>query len=281
MTFGVALAIVLLSFVVGITVARSPTVARNVETRTAYALVVTTFAFASFIGGVEALGWFELVGARDIVSPLHEALLLSGATAVLLIYRSRFGREPVNAPSTASASPGSTDRLDRAAWIALAAASLTLAITFITTVWQFPRGFEGTAYHLPMAVHIFRDHSLLPWDNYYPHTFPALASVFEAMFLYALPEKLASSTNFPFAPLLLAASYGSCRNIGADRSTAVIAACGILSIPVVAFGLFEAESDVIALSFICCAVEHVLPAFFAAPHTARSPRRLRRRSRSD
>ena len=225
--------------------------------RAALALLSVALAF-------ELLGVLELASGQRVVRPEYAALLLAAATCTLVILK-RLRPNPRDRAIGARFENRSA--LTLSARVALAVVACELAVTLGTTSSQYPRAFEGLAYHLPLAVHFVREHTLLPWDRFYPHTFPALASVVQGLFLFGLPERIASSANFVFAPVLLAGVYGTSRNLGAERTTAAIAACGMLSIPVIAFGLFEAGSDVAALSFVVAAL------FFATSDHYRLPLR--------
>jgi hypothetical protein len=117
----------------------------------------------------------------------------------------------------------------------------------------FPRGYEANAYHLPNAVNFFRDGSLRVWDSWYPHTFPANASLWDGFWLRLLPERLVSVVNLPFLGLCVLLLYRLCRFSGADPSAAGLISCGVTTIPLFGFSSTELSADTGGVAFALAA----------------------------
>ena len=145
--------------------------------------------------------------------------------------------------------------------VALAVAALVaLLYVFLGAMLLtgFPRGFEVQAYHLPLAVNIFREGGIDLWDNAFMHAYPANASLWDGMFLDALPEKIASAANLPFLALAAVASYVLSRAAGADGSLSLLFSAGLATIPVFSFSAIEVGADVAGVAFMVIAVYFAL-----------------------
>lgn len=210
---------------------------------------------ALFLGGYHLLGFAALVrggGAFPQWGPPATGLLM--ALAALGLAR-RLGRSP--APRVERPTPF---RLRGPAAIALVLCLLTYAAAAVMLMFGFPRGYEVSAYHLPIAVHILQTGSLLPWDTVSFHAFPANMSVLEAFLLPWLSEHLLAAIDIPFLALGAWAVFHLARRTGADPPAAVLAAVGLTTIPIFAFSSFEAGADVAGAAFLAIAAYFVLVA---------------------
>src|SRR5207342_1313765 len=86
----------------------------------------------------------------------------------------------------------------------------------------------------------------------YPHTFPLNASIFYAVLLQLLPERLVAASDLVFLGVLVLATYGIGR-ILADHRSALLAASGLAVIPLVAYSSFGPGSDIGGLAFLALA----------------------------
>jgi hypothetical protein len=85
-------------------------------------------------------------------------------------------------------------------------------------------------------------------------TFPANASLYYGFLLAFLPERAVAAAEMPLLFLLLAALYGLGRATGADREASVVATCGAVTIPIVAFSSLECGADIGGIAFLAAAV---------------------------
>ncbi|MGH7825193.1 MAG: hypothetical protein ACREQ7_08470 [Candidatus Binatia bacterium] len=206
--------------------------------------------FVTLFGSFHILGYINLATDLPVVGPIHAAViagiaLLAGALS--LPWRAQKGM--FAEPSGNGLELGS--RLDR---IAAVATLGTFIVIGIMLVRGFPRGYESTAYHLPIALHTFQSQSLKIWDTVAIHAYPANASVYFAFLLGSIPERLVTAGNLVFLVPLFVAIYGLGRATGADPSASRWAALGILTVPIVAFGASEAAADVAGLTFLAIAI---------------------------
>lgn len=193
--------------------------------------------FVIFFGG------FFVTGLLNITLGWHWVDLPHVLPAVTIVALMLFwGSRQTLLPSRTFTVPN----LGLIGWITIAAYSL---LSLLATQ-QFPRGFEVAAYHLPSAVNILQTASIQPWDNHYPHTFPLNASLYYAFWLGFLPEKIVSASNFIFAALSGWVVYALTRQIGADSKAAIIAACGLMSVPMLMFGAEELGADLGGIFFL-------------------------------
>lgn len=216
------------------------------------ALVLMLLAAAAFFLPFYLLGAAQLLWGVRVVTIMNVALLLApAALATAWLPRPR-------AWAWTTALPGAVPR----------SAATVFALTAAMLVFGFPQGYEVLAYHLPAAVSMLQAHGLQAWDDNFPHTFPANASVLAAFLLAAVPERLVSAMNLVFLPPLALATYGLCRLADADRRAALLSTCGLLSVPMVAFSVAEASADAGGLALIAlalyCALCPGLPRHVAA-----------------
>jgi len=213
--------------------------------------------FTAFFGGFYLLGYVNLATGLPVVDPIHSSLLglilLAACTYWLSRSQKRLeaGRRFARLAHSVSGMFQVRGGIERK--LTLLTVGIFTVIALMLT-WGFPGGYEAQAYHLPLGLHIFQSHSLKIWDTTFVHTFPANASVYFGFLLSLLPEQLAAPGNVVFLVPLFLAIYGLGRTTGADANASWLAALGILTIPIVAFGAFEAEADVGGLTFLAIAI---------------------------
>jgi hypothetical protein len=205
------------------------------------------------VGGYLLLGIAELItgialGNRWWMCALPLAL---AAAAYKSARRTTAGWEPISYAARSR-------ELDMPAKLAVASAVLGMACIAVAVMPGYPKGFEASAYHLPNAVHLLQTGSLLPWDRWWVHAQPFNTSIVYAMLLAFLPEHVVAATSLVFALGTCVAIYRIGRLLGSDRSSALIAACGFLSVPIVAFSAGELEADVSSLFFVATATALVI-----------------------
>lgn len=127
-----------------------------------------------------------------------------------------------------------------AAVVCVISAGLLLAGLLL---FDFPRGYEPRAYHMPIAVNVFRTANIEPWDLAFMHMYPANQSLFAAFLLTWLPERAISPANILSLGLCAAVTYALSLRAGADRGAALLVAAGICTIPLFGFSACELGAD--------------------------------------
>lgn len=201
-------------------------------------LVLMLLASTAFFLPFYLLGTVQLLWDARLVTVFNAALLLAPAAlaATLLPYRLA-AQGPIQPTG-----------------VVARCTAATFLLTAAMLVCGFPQGYEVLAYHLPTAVALLQTHGLQAWDGNFPHTFPANASVLAAFLLASVPEHFVSAMNLLWLPPLACATYGLCRLADADRRAALLATCGLLSVPMVAFSVAEPGADVGGLAFVALAL---------------------------
>lgn len=216
-------------------------------------LIVCNAFFIAFFGAFYPLGFIELA-MRTKLATTPNALAVLALAAVL----AKLMPQPQAANRVRLMMAMPKPRIVLATLLTIACAAAMQALSF-------PRGYESQAYHMPTAVHILQSHSLLPWDTHYPHTFPANAEIYQAFALTLLPEKLVAAVNFVFLFPLFLAVVQLGRVTGADQRAALLAACGLMGVPMIAFSASTLNADVGGLAFIAGAMYFVLCPAMPAP----------------
>ncbi|NOT12416.1 MAG: hypothetical protein HOP23_11390 [Methylococcaceae bacterium] len=144
--------------------------------------------------------------------------------------------------------------LSRASKYSILLYSMAMLVLLLLLIIGYPRGFEVTAYHLPIAVNFFRDKTLSVWDHAYMHAYPANMSLWIGFWLQILPEKVVSIVDLPFAIYLSYVVFVLAKMVGSDRNTAILLAIGILSIPIFGFSSIELGSDVAGVACLVAAL---------------------------
>jgi hypothetical protein len=206
-------------------------------------LVMVTVFFAAFILPFHVLGAVELMTGIAGATTANAAWILLGVASALRLARA--------APVTFTRPRGDRGPL----------ALLVLGVFLVAgsmLVFGRPQGYEVTAYHLPLSVHLLQTHSMMAWDGNFPHTFPANASVLWAVLLGALPERMVSAANLALLVPLVLAVYRLCRLADADRKASLAACCGLLGVPMIAFSSVELGADIGGIAFAALAMCFVL-----------------------
>lgn len=211
--------------------------------------------FVAFFAGFHLTGYLALLTGRGLATVPYAlcALALLGGASCLL-----------TAPATANAQQHATAMAvplpgvaDSRGWLP-AATLLAFGTVALMLMSGFPHGYEVSAYHLPVAVAMLQSHTLAVWDGNFPHNFPANASVFFYFFLGFVPEKMVSAVNLIFLLPLAFSVMAISRRVGADRHAAALVACGLLSVPMIAFSAVELSADVGGIAFIAMAMYFAL-----------------------
>lgn len=209
-------------------------------------LVRHTLFFAAFLLGFHVLGAAQMLAGAPAVTTAHAAVLMLVAAAAV------YGLS-LRVPAAGTLVPDGGEW----GWLPLLTVTVFVGVALMLAC-GFPRGFEVMAYHLPNAAAILQTQTLQAFDGNYPHTFPGNASVFFAVLLEALPERLVAAADLLLLIPLVAAVYGLCRLAGSDRKAALMAACGLLSVPMIAFSSVELGADIGGIAFISIAAYLVL-----------------------
>lgn len=217
--------------------------------------------FSAFFGGFYLLGYFNIATGLPVVDPIH-----SSALGFLVLAASAFwfarGHKRFKVQKNFAALARSASRIFSAdGGIGKILAIVTVSafgLIAVMLAWGYPGGYEAKAYHLPLGLQIFQSHSLKIWDTSFMHTFPANASVYYGFLLGLLPENLVALANIVFLVPMVVAMCGLGRAAGGDESAGWLAALGVISIPIVAFGAFETEADLAGMTFLAIAIYFVL-----------------------
>lgn len=199
------------------------------------------------------IGTLELIWATPRLSLTSLVLVQSAVTGLVLLGHYCFAR-----PRGVGLAPGwgsLPETGDKLNWYSLGgilciAGLVIFALLGVMLAVGFPRGFEVTAYHLPIAVNVFQTGSLRVWDHAFMHTFPANMSLIAGYSLQFLPERLASVLNLPFLALACFVVYRLGRMAGADSESSAVAAAGLATIPMIAFSSLEIGADVAGIAFL-------------------------------
>ncbi len=204
--------------------------------------------FAIFFVAFFVQGFIELAVHAPIVGlPLTTAIVVAEVVAIAFVRR---GAPPVRVTTVPADDAGPIRQLPKLVAIITGASFVVLALLLLLAL---PRGYEVKAYHLPIAVRILRDGTLGIWDSAFMHAYPANMSIWAGFFLHLLPERWTTIANLPFVALLGAAVYGLCRSAGADRSAALLATAGLVTIPIFGFSAIEVAADLGGLAFVAVA----------------------------
>jgi len=206
-------------------------------------LVATAVFFGACILPFHLLGVFELSTGVRAATTVNAALLLLAAAPLL--------RCMPSAPPSLALPPRHWGWLPRLTLAVFGLAALMLA-------FGRPRGYEVTAYHLPVSVHLLQTASLMAWDGNFPHTFPANASLLWAVLLDGLPERIVATANLALLVPLVLAVQALCRLANADRKASLTACCGMLGVPMFAFSAVELGADIGGIAFVALAMYFVL-----------------------
>ena len=207
-----------------------------------------TLVIALLLAPLFLLGAAELATGRPLARIEPALLLLAALGGAWLAGRHRTAA----AASPAPASDAGDVASGLAVWVAIFTA-VVFAVVGAMVVTGFPRGFEVAAYVLPTAVHWLQTGSLLPWDHAFPHAYPLNAQLIYGLLLAVLPQTLVAGASLPFAAVLAVCTFGLARACGGTVTSSLLAACGMLSIPLVAFGSLELAADVPGIALLAAA----------------------------
>ncbi|WP_020652382.1 hypothetical protein [Massilia niastensis] len=221
------------------------------ETRTGVKIqIFTTLFFIFFYTNFLLLGYISLFTGQGVVAVEYALLIAMPVAIAVAIYLPVSQRALLHEVSVGAGALASS-RI-------VAGTAVIFASAGVLSMFGYPRGFEVSAYHLPGAVEILRTATLKPWDGNFPHTFPANASLYTAFLFSFLPEKIVSSANLVFLFPLVVGTYTLGRLAGADRNASLLASCGLLSVPMIAFSSVELSADIGGIAFIVLAMSFAL-----------------------
>lgn len=228
-----------------------------------YAYVLVSF-FSFFFFVFHMLGALELVLHWPTITIVNAVILAAVLFAALMYTSAR--QSSMNLGTVVSLSDQvPQESLRFMAKFAMLSTSSSFVLLAALLMIGFPRGFEVSAYHLPIAINIFRDGSLRVWDRAYMHTFPANMSIWDGFWLQILPERLVSVINLPYLAMCVFFLYRLCRFSGADRSAGWLMACGLTTIPLFGFSSLELGADIGGVAFVLASTYFVLAQPCAKP----------------
>jgi len=149
------------------------------DTDVGHLLTWVTAVFVIFFAAFHILGYINLATALPLVSPVLAAML--AAAALIACGVRSFWMPQVDFTFGKILRPLTGTGLEpKSAWDRNCglAAFATFVVVAILVTRGFPRGYEATAYHLPIALHTFQSHSLRLWDTVAIHAYPANASIY-------------------------------------------------------------------------------------------------------
>ena len=165
------------------------------EARTGGFLVAFIVVFAVFFGSFFVLGFVELFSGLRIVGVLTATLvgIFAGTVFWFLTHRTRPHQFAIVGTSANGHDASATESHDQGETVSNLASRMAIVtmvtfafLTVLTLFFGFPRGTEGGAKYLPVALHIFKSSSLMTWDV--QHTVPANVSIYLGYFLEFVPE---------------------------------------------------------------------------------------------
>ncbi len=213
-------------------------------------LAVTLF-LTLFLSGLLYTGVIAILSKKPLMSPEGGLLLLVPLT-LFAAFITRSTKQPITL--NLRAWPEFYKNLGLVAKLSILFFSMAMLILLLLLIIGYPRGFEVTAYHLPIAVNFFRDKTLSVWDHAYMHAYPANMSLWSGFWLQILPERFVSIINLPFALYLSLVVFVLARMVGSNRNAAALLATGILSIPIFGFSAIELGSDVAGVACLVSAL---------------------------
>lgn len=245
-------------FLIVLTVLASSSAAVVVwRARTAHADPIDELLSAIVVGFAVLFGTAHVLGQiGDATGTAMFTPALMAVVTICAMLGLAAGLRPV--PGTTSVSvdrPGRWSRIDR---VALGATIALFVVLLGVLLLIGPIGFEGLAYHLPIAAFMFQSRSLRIWDPLFMNVYPADASVLVALLLELGGERLASIAGMVFAPPCALAIYRLSLAAGADRQIALVLTLGFCFLPLFCFGTVEVASDVQGLAFALIAVSFVV-----------------------
>jgi hypothetical protein len=226
-------------------------------------LIWTVGFFSVFYGGFYVLGLINLFTGLPIVGSLY-------ALCVVLV--SWLIVERVSRQSALTDTHGGMNvRIFEWRKIRLPGSGIVRTLAILTVgafalmgmmlAVGFPRGYESQGYHLPIAVNIFQTGSLkvwTVWKTIFIHTFPANGSIYFGFLLTFLSEHFVAASGLLFLLLLGIAEYAIGMEIGRDENASLLAALGIITIPIITFPGLAAGSDVGGAAFLAIAIYFTL-----------------------
>lgn len=230
-------------------------------------LVGLVFFLTFFFGSHLFLGYISFFTAVPLVNPFAEMVV---ALAILVILvggglRGVSRRANTSQISDAVLESGGqqgvrTSETPLARWLAILAIVLFAFMVLMVLAEGFPRGYESSSYHLPIALNIIQTHSLNLWDHHPIHAYPANASILYAYLMTFLPERFVSLGSYIFLPVLVLTIYQIAHKAGADPSASLLVSLGILTIPIIVLPAFSANADIGGLALIAVAIYFVMDA---------------------
>jgi hypothetical protein len=222
----------------------------------------TLLFFAALFAPFYLLGMYELATDQAVITTAHAAAILVPAAVILLLGQRKPGWQQTSAATVADRTlvgdrTGRVGRFLRDAPLAGAVGATFVLATAVLSC-MFPRGFESSAYHLPVGVHIFQSRSLKIWDTAVVHTYAANASLYFGFLLNFLPERVVSLANLVFLPGLAAATYETSRCLSAAPRPALVAALAMVTVPIVSFSATELEASVGAVTFLAIGIMYAV-----------------------
>lgn len=228
------------------------------EDRVSKFLAWIVFFFAAFFGGFYLLGYINLATNLPVVSPAYGSVVLLVAIAGFVLWFNKRIFELLKTKRNISHVRSPIFHISLPAHGLGRILAIVTLVTFVLIALMlivgFPQGYEAQAYHLPIALNIFQTQSLKIWDTAFLHTFPANASIYVGFLLGFISEHLVAAANLVFLVPLVVAVYGLCRASGADKTASILTSLGLLTIPIIAFGAFQASADVGGAAFLAIAV---------------------------
>lgn len=216
-------------------------------------LAAATVFMGVFVVAFQVAGGAELLTGRPLVSlPLVSAA--AGGLCLLVMLCARWLPAPaMGGPDGAKPPP----------WRMVPAATALLvlgafAVLGLLLAGSWPQGFEARAYHVPLAARVLYQGTLRIVDGSWMHAYPINMSLWAGFWLYLLPERWVALANLPFLALCAAALFALARAAGADRSAALLVACGLTTIPLFSFGALQVSADLGGVAFVCIATYFIL-----------------------
>lgn len=211
--------------------------------------------------GVHAVGLTGLIVDRAILTlPLIAVAVIAVFIAGHAVARRMIGNHaPFVRPRVSSAE---RDGLG-SPWWAIAVLGGVYVVFLIDAATRYPTGYDGTHYHLPVAIGWMQERAMHLTPGVPHYSSPGNGVIGVLLLSFLRWEKLITLVNVPHAAALACTVHALARATGAGGRAAAATTCVAMSVPMVVFQSVSGYVDVFAAQFY-------LAALLALVHAARA-----------
>ncbi len=213
----------------------------------AYTVTVVTYLALALLP-MHAAGFLELAGLLPAIS--YRVVALFALVVLVASYgiARRFPRDAGGVDSSPK------EGLPKYLLFAIAIVAALWGLFFLNRCTSYPDGWDGLAYHLPLAVSWMQRQSLaFPLRPDWRFSLPANCEMGMSLLLGTGWEAASAIFNMLAATVSVSSVYLLCNKYTANRQAAIIATLMFASIPMVVFQAFGAYVDLFGTSFLLAA----------------------------